>query len=193
MNRDYTVAAYRDLLERARSLMPDVQVASDLICGFPTESEEDHRATCDLLREARFKNCFIFKYSPRPGTHAHDHLPDDVCDAIKRRRNNELLAIQAGVSDELHRSFIGRHVRVFVESVSVKARKATTSEADPSIELGWAGPREVTQLSGRTDGDLIVMFDGDPSLVGRMVDVRIEKAATLALFGRLVAEAVPAG
>ena len=74
---------------------------------------------------------------------------------------------------------------VFVESVSKRAQKSRNS-ADASVTLGWERAETLTQLSGRTDGDLIVMFDGDPSLVGAIVDVRMERAAPLALFGRRV-------
>lgn len=186
MNRGYTAGQYLEFIDRARSFLPDVQLAGDLICGFPTETEEDHQATCDLLRQVRYKNCFIFKYSPRPGTAAIQRFEDDVPDAIKRRRNNELLAIQSQISAEVHRAVIGKTVRVFVESISQKAAKTMTIDGGPAVTLGWEPP--VTQLSGRTDGDLIVVFDGDPSLIGSIVEVHIEQAAPLTLFGRLVRE-----
>ncbi len=182
MNRGYTVEQYLDLVERARRFLPDVELATDIICGFPTETEEDHRATAELLERIACKNAFIFKYSPRPGTAAHDRLTDDVPDEVKRRRNNELLAIQAKISERVHRAYVGRTVRVFVESISRRERRSRNA-ADPAVQLGWEQPREVVQLSGRTDGDLIVMFEGDESLVGSLVDVRIESAAPLTLFG----------
>jgi len=199
MNRGYTVEDYRELLDRIRRILPDATIASDLICGFPTETDEDHRATCDLLREANYKNCFIFKYSPRPGTTAIDRFDDDVPDEVKRARNNELLRIQANNSDSIHRSCVGKTVRVFVESVSVREQKKqkVINAAAPHIELGWSKPLAAsrsdelpaTQLTGRTDGDLIVMFDGDASLIGSIVEVTIDKHAPLALFGKLAREA----
>ncbi len=189
MNRGYTVGQYEELLGRARSYLPDVQIASDLICGFPTEAEEDHQATCDLLRRCGFKNCFVFKYSPRPGTAAFDRMTDDVPDETKRRRNNELLAIQSGVSAQVHQGYVGQTVRVFVESISHKAAKARDAGNGVSVYLGWERP--VTQLTGRTDGDLIVLFDGDESLIGSIVDVSVERSAPLTLFGRLAQQ--PAG
>lgn len=182
MNRDYDVASYMELLDRARHYLPDVMIASDLICGFPSETDEDHQRTIDLLRRARFKNCFIFKYSPRPGTTAYDRLADDVPEETKRQRNNELLAIQNEVSGSIHREYVGRTVRVFVESISHKTRKSRNT-ADASVTLGWEKPAEITQLAGRTDGDLIVMFDGDESLIGDIVEVHINSAGPLALFG----------
>ena len=188
MNRSYTIEEYDDLLDRARSYLPDVQIASDLICGFPTETEDDHQATCNLLQRARYKNCFIFKYSPRPGTAAIKRFEDDVPEAVKRRRNNELLAIQSRVGSDVHREVVGQTVRVFVESVSHKAAKCIEADNGPTVTLGWEKP--LIQLTGRTGGDLIVMFDGDPDLVGKMVDVEIQRSAPLALFGRGVTETV---
>ena len=188
MNRGHKVEVFTDLLQRAREYLPDVQIASDLICGFPTETEEDHRLTADLLRESMFKNCFIFKYSPRPGTAAFDKLPDDVPEEDKRRRNNELLAIQSENSDIIHQRYVGKNVRVFVESVSAKATKEAQQDlpGGGNVVLGWEPPREVIQLSGRTDGDLITMFEGDPSLIGQIVDVHVEHAAPLTLFGKQI-------
>lgn len=183
MNRGYTIGQYLDLLGRARAYLPDVEIASDLICGFPTETEDDHRASGDLLRRAMFKNCFVFKYSPRPGTAADKRFEDDVPDDVKRRRNNELLTIQTQVSSDVHQRYVGRSVRVFVESVSQKTARAS-SAAGAAVTLGWEKP--ATQLSGRTDGDLIAVFDGDPALIGSIVEVQVQRATPLTLFGRLV-------
>ncbi len=180
MNRGYEVSLFRELLARAREQLPDVQIASDLICGFPSETQADHELTAELLRESRFKNCFVFKYSPRPGTPAFGRLDDDVPEETKRRRNNELLAIQAANSAQVHQAQVGGVLPVFIESVSEKSIKRAQQG---NVILGWESPRTVTQLCGRTPGDLIVMIEGDESLIGRIVDVRIERAAPLALFG----------
>lgn len=174
MNRGYTVKEYDDLLTRARAKLPGVQIASDLICGFPTETDEDHEQTCNLLRRSRLKNCFIFKYSPRPGTAAARKFDDDVPDAVKRRRNAELLAIQGSISTEIHSEFVGKGVSVFVESISAKATRANSAATRGN---------STTQLAGRTEGDLIVLFEGSPKLVGSIVDVQIEHASRLELFG----------
>jgi tRNA-2-methylthio-N6-dimethylallyladenosine synthase len=187
MNRGYTVEQYRDLVERVRHYIPDAELASDIICGFPGETEEDHQATAELLRFAQCKNCFIFKYSPRPGTAAAKKFTDDVPDDVKKHRNNELLRVQSEVSEQVHQKYVGQTVRVFVESISTKSQKSANT-ADPSVSLGWEQPQEVTQLAGRTSGDLITMFDGDPALIGDFVDVKIESAKPLALFGTLVSE-----
>ncbi|MBL8963746.1 MAG: radical SAM protein, partial [Phycisphaerae bacterium] len=114
MNRGYGVSEYVEFLDRARSFLdrPDLgrplMVSGDFIVGFPSETDKDFALTVELLRRCRYKNAFIFKYSPRPGTTAHDRLPDDVPERDKRRRNNELLAEQARISDEISREQVGR-------------------------------------------------------------------------------------
>jgi tRNA-2-methylthio-N6-dimethylallyladenosine synthase len=190
MNRGYTVEEYKNLLLRARAALPDVQIAGDLICGFPTETDQDHQASCDLLRHAQYKNCFIFKYSPRPGTTAIDRFTDDVPEHLKRTRNNDLLKIQSAVSARIHQTFIGKTVRAFVESVSCKTARANAANTPDTVTLTWEKPP--TQLTSRTDGDLIVVFDGHPSLVGSIVDVKIDHATPLTLFGTLAHHPVPA-
>ena len=118
-----------------------------------------------------------------------DRFADDVPTEVKKRRNNELLAIQGDVSAAIHAGYVGRTVEVFVERVSAKSQKAA-NRADPTVTLSWQQDEEVTQLSGRTDGDLIVMFDGDTSLIGETVEVEVTSAASLALFGSRVEAAV---
>lgn len=184
MNRGYEIQEYIDLIDRARQYMPDIQLAGDLICGFPTETEEDHLATIELLRRVKYKNCFIFKYSPRPGTVAIDKFEDDIDETTKKRRNNELLAVQSEVSREIHESFVGKTVRVFVESLSSKERKSQNLGNGQTVELGWQ--KTTVQLSGRTDGDLIVVFEGDQSQIGKLIDVKVERALPLTLFGKAV-------
>ncbi len=189
MNRGYTVAEYDELLQRVRRFLPDCEIATDIIVGFPGETEADFEATAELLRRGRFKNSFIFKYSPRPGTAAYDRLPDDVADADKKRRNNALLAIQSQVSQAIHAAYVGKTVQVFVDSISSKAKRAATNAAapgSPAVTLGWEKPVETTQLAGRTDGDLIVCFDGPPELIGRIVPVRITASGPLVLMGDLI-------
>jgi tRNA-2-methylthio-N6-dimethylallyladenosine synthase len=194
MNRGYTAGQYRDFLARARERMPDVCVASDFIVGFPTETEEDFAATADLVRESGFKNSFIFKYSPRPGTVAIDRFADDVPEETKRRRNNELLAVQQEVSSRLNRQMIGRRVEVMVEGESklVSRREAASVNG---VQLGWEkrmeSPASIrTQMVGRTRGDQIVVFDGEPSMKGSILELDISDAQSLTLFGRLVGDSV---
>jgi tRNA-2-methylthio-N6-dimethylallyladenosine synthase len=226
MNRGYTAQQYRDFVDRAREHMPDISLASDFIVGFPTETEAEFEQCKDILRYGRFKNSFIFKYSPRPGTTAIGRFEDDVPEPVKKRRNNELLAVQAEVSAENNRQMIGRTVQVLVEGesklVSKQAATAKPAAAYPKapvggIELGWETrrasqsaaavaepPRAVaspaggwsarrTQLVGRTGGDQVVVFDGDLSLKGKLIDVEIINAKQMTLFARATAGALLAG
>src|SRR5262245_42079155 len=164
MKRLYTVEYYRDMLARSRERVPGVAVSSDFIVGFCGETEESFQRTCDLVRDARFKNSFIFKYSPRPTTKAHELFADDVPEEVKKRRNNDLLAIQNAVSLADHQSRVGQTVEVLVEGPSKNALK---HEADRS---------PLVQLTGRTMTDHIVVFEGNERLVGRTVPVVVEEA-----------------
>jgi len=174
MNRHYTAGQYLALLDRAREVVPDISVAGDFIVGFPGETEEDFQATVELVRRARYRNCFIFKYSPRPGTTADKRHADTVTDAIKQRRNVELLAVQEEISGQLSAEFQGQTVKVLVEGLSKKARINATAPADHP------------QLVGRTATDYIVVFNGDPALAGQFANVRITETSPLTLFGQLV-------
>ena len=214
MNRGYTSGEYLDFLDRARAFLhqPEVgrplMLAGDFIVGFPGESDEDFEKTVALVRRARYKNCFVFKYSPRPGTIAYDRLNDDIPESVKRRRNNELLAVQSEISDEVGREQVGREFDVMVEGVSRRAlRQSGLTQGEirrtGAVELTVAGrarggaplpdsqrddeARDVVQLSSRTEGDLIVFFDApraiSADLIGRTVRVRIGSAEHLSLHG----------
>ena len=188
MNRGYRVEQYKELIDRTRHYIPDVTLATDIIVGFPGETDADYQQTRELLEYSRYKNSFIFKYSPRPGTAAYDRIPDDVPDEVKRQRNNDLLALQTDISTEIHAGYVGQTVEVFVEGISRKTRKqAPGSNAPGSRAPGNdTAANEISQLSGRTGGDLITFFDGDPSLIGQIVNVKVESALPLALSGNLV-------
>ena len=195
MNRGYTASQYLEFIDRARAFLPDVSLASDFIVGFPTETDADFDATVELTKRCRFKTCFIFKYSPRPGTTAIDRFADDVPEDVKRRRNNQLLAVQAAVSAEANRALVGNIVEVLVGGQSRLAAKPAYPSSN--VELGWerrppADPG-TTQLSGRTRGDQIVVFDGGASLVGQLLDVEVTDARNLTLFARRAEPAVVAG
>ncbi len=98
MKRLYTVEFFREMLAEIRDKVPQAAVTSDFIVGFSGETDEDFAATVELVRESRFKNSFIFKYSPRPGTKGYELYPDDVPEEVNRRRNNLLLAVQNAIS-----------------------------------------------------------------------------------------------
>ena len=121
MKRGYTVAEYREMLQRIRETVPGAAGTSDFIVGFCGETEDDFAATVRLVEESRFKNSFIFKYSPREGAKSFDLYPDDVPEDVKKRRNNELLAIQNRISEEDNQPFVGRQVEILVEGPSKKA------------------------------------------------------------------------
>jgi tRNA-2-methylthio-N6-dimethylallyladenosine synthase len=175
MGRRYGRAEYEDWVDRARSIVPGVALAGDFIVGFPGETEADHRASADLIRYAGYKNSFVFKYSPRPGTRAARTLKNDVPEPIKKRRNNELLAVQKQVAQAHHASMIGQTVEVLVTGPS----RLSGTEIDNS-------PAGQVQLMGRTRGDHIVVFDGPESLTGCYLDIQLTRAAGLTLFGRPV-------
>lgn len=168
MNRGYTVAEYLEFLDRARAYLDQpeqgrpLMVSGDVIVGFPTEREEDFEATLELIRRARFKNCFVFKYSPRPGTPAWKRLPDDVPEAVKRRRNLAALTLQARISEEIGQAHVGHVVEVMVEGVSPAERRRVARDrparTSPVFNSPWqpAGPGTIVPLTvaGRslTDG-----------------------------------------
>lgn len=223
MNRGYTVAEYLEFIDRARHFLdrPDLDrpltIAGDMIVGFCGETEEDFEASKALVRRARYKNCFIFKYSPRPGTTAYDRIADDVPEEVKRRRCNELLAVQHEVSHAISQSHIGSTQSVFVEGLSAREQKRQarsgsgggSCEATPGVSLTIGGrtvdaepvaiaaaePTPTTdegpvQLTGRTDGDLIVVFDCPPgrtpgSLIGGIHRVRITDSNVVTMWGEL--------
>ncbi len=187
MNRGYTVEEYKGLLDRARAIMPDISIAGDMIVGFCGETEADFEQSIELLRYARYKNCFIFKYSPRPGTNADERLPDDVPDDVKRRRNNDLLAVQAEINVANHRTLLDEVVEVLVEGRSKKALKMQESEQTRGEEVERNGGKS-GQLVGRSGGDQIVVFDGPPEIIGQMARVRIIAATPYTLHGQLEGE-----
>jgi tRNA-2-methylthio-N6-dimethylallyladenosine synthase len=210
MKRGYTVEDYREMMERIRRILPDCAVSSDFIVGFCGETEESFQRSMAAVREFRFKNSFIFKYSPRPGTKAYELYADDVPEDVKKRRNNELLDLQNEISEEDNAEFIGRTVEVLVEGPSKRAQKHGTAQAlpgwhdgaavgdnqshdaEPLYQLSGAdhvqGP--VLQLCGRTSCDRIVVFDGNPRLSGSLTQVTIQDVTPTTLVGAIVTQEV---
>ena len=126
MKRGYTVEEYRDMMHRIHATIPNCSVSSDFIVGFCGETEEEFQKSLETVREFRFKNSFIFKYSARPGTKADELWKDDVPEDVKRRRNNELLDAQDEICEESNAQFIGRRVEVLVEGPSKWTNKGLT-------------------------------------------------------------------
>jgi tRNA-2-methylthio-N6-dimethylallyladenosine synthase len=172
MRRGYTVESYREMLQQVRQMVPAAAVTSDFIVGFCGETEADFQETMELVRWGRFKNSFIFKYSPRPATRAFELYADDVPEEVKRRWNNELLAVQNAISLEDNQPFLGREVEILVEGPSKSALKHPSDG-------------EVVQLVGRTVCDRIVVLDGPRRLTGRLLPVMIEEVDAFTLFGKI--------
>jgi tRNA-2-methylthio-N6-dimethylallyladenosine synthase len=171
MKRGYTIEDYREMHQRIREWLPEAAVTSDFIVGFSGETDEDFELSCELVRECRFKNSFIFKYSVRPGTKGADLYADDIPEETKRVRNNELLAIQNEICEADNQRFLGQQVSILVEGRSKAAeRREETGEA--------------TQLVGRTMCDRIVVFDG------QTLPISIYDANAHTLFGAVVTQHV---
>jgi len=178
MKRGYTIEDYREMFGRIRSTLPNAAVSSDFNVGFCGETEEAHQKSLDLIRECRFKNSFIFKYSPRPGTKANDLLPDDIPEEVKKRRNNEMLVLQNQISAEDNAQFIGRQVEVLVEGPSkIEVKRGEGAATN--------GP---LQLTGRTTCDRIVVFDGNPRLAGSLTTIAIDDCTPTTLIGSIVTQ-----
>ncbi len=173
MNRRYTAGQYLELINQAREIVPLIAIAGDFIVGFPGETEDDFAQTVELVKKARYKNCFVFKYSPRPGTTADKSLADTVPAQVKKQRNIELLSVQEKMSAELAEEFLNKEVTVLVEGLSKKPHlDSAENENNP-------------QLVGRTAEDWIVVFNGPETLTGQFATVRITRTSPLTLFGSL--------
>lgn len=183
MKRGYTVGEYREMHARIRAVLPRAAVSSDFIVGFCGETEAAHQKSLELIRECRFKNSFIFKYSPRPGTKAYALFADDVPEEVKRRRHHELLTLQNQISAEDNAAFIGQTVEVLVEGPSHTAEKKGQAEAT-------TGP---VQLTGRTSCDRIVVFEGHPRLTGTLARIRIDDCTPTTLIGTIETHAYQHG
>ncbi|MCA9105639.1 MAG: tRNA (N6-isopentenyl adenosine(37)-C2)-methylthiotransferase MiaB [Planctomycetales bacterium] len=174
MKRGYTVGDYDEMMSRIRETLPEVAVSSDFIVGFCGETEEEFQLTVEMVERHRFKNSFIFKYSERPGTIASKLRPDDVPEDVKKRRNNDLLAVQNRISEEDNQPFLGRKVRILVEGPS----KLSVKQQNDSSDL--------LQLTGRTMCDRIVVFEGNRRLIGELIDVAVVDYTPFTLFGSVV-------
>ena len=158
MNRRYTSGQYLELVDYGRSLMPGLILTSDVIVGFPGETEEEFEDTIKLIERVRYDALFTFIYSPRKGTPAAE-MPDPATKADKNRRFDKLVATQNRISEEIHRAYIGKTVKVLVDG------------------------REGDVLTSRTEGGRLVRFAGDDSLIGQFVPVTITDCTTWSLVG----------
>ena len=163
MNRRYTREQYLQLVKRLRQAAPDITISTDIIVGFPGETEEDFEDTLELVKEVEYDSAFTFLYSKRRGTPAADY-EDQVPEEVKHERFNRLVDTLNEISLRKNAAYIGKTVQVLVDGASKK---------DPGT------------LSGRTDGFKLVDFRGDESLVGKTVSVEITEGKTFSLKGRL--------
>ena len=163
MKRGHTVLEYKQKIRRLREVRPALTVSTDLIVGFPGETERDFAATLDLVADVGFDQSFSFIYSRRPGTPAAA-LPDDVSRDEKQRRLERLQALLDSQALAINRSMVGSRQRVLIERPA---------------------KRDVRQLSGRTENNRWVNFDGPTSLTNRFVDVVVTEAMPNSLRGRL--------
>ena len=164
MNRHYDSKKYLDTLDYMRAKMPDIAVTSDIIVGFPGETEEDFEATLDMLRRVEFDMIYSFIYSPRKGTPAAE-MADQIPNNIKSARFERLLAVQNEISLAKNKPFENKVVRILCDGVSKTNEKV---------------------YSGRTEHSKIVFFDGDESDRGKFLNIRVNRVEPFALYGEKI-------
>lgn len=165
MNRKYTREWYLDRIAAIRRILPDAAIGTDVFCGFHDETIEDHQQTLSLMQEVGFDTAFMFKYSERPGTYAHKHLPDNISDEEKVRRLNEIIALQNQLSLASNQHEIGKTVEVLVEGFSKRSKE---------------------DMYGRTSQYKTVVFPRTDQKVGDLVNVHILEASAATLRGKIV-------
>jgi len=169
MRRRYTRESYLDLVARIRETLPDVALSTDMIVGFPGETDADFEQTLSLTAAVRYHSMFSFKYSPRPNTLADKRMPDDVAEEEKTRRIVALQALQREIQTAINEQMVGRVTDVLVDSAS---------------------RRRASEISGRTSSNVVVNLPGDASWIGRVLPVRIERAGPHSVRGQRVLDSV---
>ena len=167
MRRRHTREQYLDLVARIRAAIPNVQLSTDMIVGFPGETEADFEETLSLTETVRYHSMFSFKYSERPNTLASKRMPDDVTDAEKTRRIVALQALQRSIQSDLFQRSIGSTHDVLVDATSRRRE--------------W-------ELTGRTSGNTVVNFPGPPEWLGRFMPVVIRRAGPNSVWGEPAGE-----
>ena len=165
MHRTYTAAKYVDLVHRIRQARDGIAITTDIIVGFPGETEDDYKQTRDLVEQIQFDNAFIFRYSPRGDTPAAE-MPEQIEERVKEERNQDLLRVVNESARRAGERLIGREMEVLCEGLS---------KTNPA------------RLMGRTRTNKIVVFEGDEKLAGEIVDIRIQRANGFSLYGTPVA------
>ena len=161
MHRGYTRARFFDLVKQLRAVQPAIGITTDIIVGFPGETEEDFEETLSLVREVEFDNAYLFKYSPRHDTPAAD-MPDQVADEVKEQRHARVLDEVNAIGRRRYAEHVGRTVEILVEG---------PSKSNPA------------RLAGRTRCNKIVLFDGGARHLGQLMDLKITRAGSFTLYG----------
>jgi tRNA-2-methylthio-N6-dimethylallyladenosine synthase len=164
MRRRYSRDSYLDLIGQIRAALPDVALSTDMIVGFPGETDADFDETLTLTAAVQYHSMFSFKYSPRPNTLADKRLADDVPEAEKTRRIVALQALQRDIQSALNARLVGQTVDVLVDAGS---------------------RRRETELSGRTGTNVVVNLPGPAAWIGRTLPVRVERAGPHSVWGQL--------
>lgn len=165
MNRQHTREEYMELIDKVRSIIPDCSISQDIITGFPTETEEDHKDTLTLMEYAEYDFGFMFAYSERPGTLAARKMTDDIPDEVKKRRLQEVIDLQQKLALQRTQRFLGQTVEVLIEKSSKKS------------DLHW---------SGRNSQNTTVVFPKENYKVGDFVLVKVTDCTTSTLIGEAV-------
>ncbi|NDV68979.1 tRNA (N6-isopentenyl adenosine(37)-C2)-methylthiotransferase MiaB [Dysgonomonas sp. 25] len=162
MKRRYDRAWYLDRIEAIRRIIPGCGLSTDIMCGYHSETEEDHQETLSLMREVCLDSAFMFKYSERPGTYASRHLADDIPEEVKIRRLQEIIDLQNECSLRSNTQDVGKEFEVLVEGFSKRSKE---------------------QLFGRTSQNKVVIFDKGNHRIGELVKVRVTDNTSATLFG----------
>jgi len=164
MGRGYTKEKYLELVDNVRKYIPNVSLSTDIICGFPGETEEQFEETLEMVKRVRYESAFMYYYSPRPGTKAAS-MPGQLSDEVKKARLARLIDVQTEISKEESLKLVGKTFEVLVESLSA---------------------RDDSYVAGKTSSGRTVDFKGNKDLIGSFVNVEIEQARNWTLSGKLV-------
>lgn len=167
MNRRYDREWYLDRIAAIKRIIPGCGLSTDIMCGFHSETEEDHQETLSLMREVGFDSAFMFKYSERPGTYASKRQEDNVSDEIKSRRLQEIIDLQLELSRESNSKDVGKVFEVLVEGFSKRSRE---------------------QLFGRNEQNKVIIFDKKDFKIGQFVKVRVNDFTPATLLGESIVE-----
>lgn len=167
MNRRYDRQWYLERIAAIRRIISDCGISTDIMCGFHSETEEDHQETLSLMREVGFDSAFMFKYSERPGTYASRKMEDNVPEEVKSRRLQEIIDLQLELSQKSNEQDVGKVFEVLVEGFSKRSRE---------------------QLFGRNEQNKVIVFDKQRHRIGEFVKVKVTGFTAATLFGEPVAE-----